>query len=105
MAYVLCNIYSDHLGAKEDRKKRETEEDYQRKKKSEQKQMRDDDERLKGIETCEVLVRSDLAFGMDHINNLEVKDLRVIICYHSGSENLKGSPKKVELMGDVKYIF
>ena len=65
--------------------------------------MRDDDERLKGLETCEVLVRSVLAFGMDHINNLKVKDLRVLLCYHFGSEKLKGIPKKVELVGDVKF--
>ena len=37
----------------------------QRKKKSEQKQMRYDDERLKGIETCELLVHSVLEFGTD----------------------------------------
>ena len=54
-------------------------------KKSEQKQTRDDDERLKGLETCEVLVHSVLAFGMDHINKLNVKDLRVLLCYHFGS--------------------
>ena len=48
--------------------------------------MRDDDERLKGLETCEVLVSSVLAFVIDHINNLKVKDLRVILRYHSGSK-------------------
>ena len=37
--------------------------------------MRDDDDRSKGLETFEVLVCSVLAFGMDHINNLKVKDL------------------------------
>ena len=42
---------------------------------------------------------------MDHINNLKVKDHRVLLCYHFGSENLKGRPKKVELVGDVRYIF
>ena len=49
------------------------------KNKSEQKKMMYDEERLKGIETCEVLVRSVLAFGMDHINNLEVKDIGVLL--------------------------
>ena len=48
--------------------------------KSELKQMRDDGDRLKGIDTCEVLVHSVLAFGMDHINNLKVKDHRVLFC-------------------------
>ena len=65
--------------------------------------MRDDDERLKGLDNCEVLVRSVLAFGMDHINNLKVKDLRVLLCYDFGSEKFKGSPNKVELVGAVKY--
>ena len=41
---------------------------------------------------------------MDHINNLNVKDIRVLHCYHFGSEKLKGSQKKVELVEDVKYI-
>ena len=67
--------------------------------------MRDDDEGLKGIDTCEVLVHSVLVFGMDHINNLKVKDLRFLLCYHFGSEKLKGIPKKLELVGDVKHIF
>ena len=75
-----------------------------RKRKSEQEQMRDDDERLKSLETCEVLVCSVLKFGMDHINYLKWKDLRVLLCYHFGSEKLKGIPKKVELVGSVKYF-
>ena len=62
------------------------------KKKYEQNQMRDDDKRLKGLETCEVSIRSFLGFGMDHINNLKVKYLRVLLHYHFGSENLKGIP-------------
>ena len=44
--------------------------------------MRHVDESLKGLDTCEVLVSSALEFGMDHINNLKVKDLRVLLCYH-----------------------
>ena len=62
------------------------------KKKSEHKQLMDYYERLEGLETCEVLVCSVLAFGMDHINNLKVKDLRVLLRYHFGSEILKGGP-------------
>ena len=42
---------------------------------------------------------------MDHINNLKVKDLRVLLCYHFGSEKLKGRPKKVELVENVRYFF
>ena len=79
---VLCDIEYGHLGEKEDRKKRTMEEEDKRNNKYEQKHMRDDGERLKGLETCEVLVCSVLAFGMDHINNLKVKDLRVLFCYH-----------------------
>ena len=67
--------------------------------------MRDDDERLKGLETCEVLVRSALEFVIDHINNLKVKDSRVILCYHFGSDKLKGVPNKVELMEAVTGFF
>ena len=81
---VLCDIDSDCIGSNEDRKKRAMETEDKRKKKSEQKQIRDDDERLKRLETCEVLVCSVFAFGMDHINNPKVKDLRVILGYHFG---------------------
>ena len=95
MTSVLCDIESDFLGENEDGKKRVMEIEYQRKKKSEQKNMRDDDERLKCLETFEVLVSSVLAFGMYHINNLKLKDLGVLLSYHFGPENLKGSPNKV----------
>ena len=44
-----------------------------------------DEERLKGLETCGVLVCSFLGFFVDHINNLKVKDLRVFLRYHFGS--------------------
>ena len=104
-AFVLCDIEYERLGAKEDGKKRATEAEDHRKKKSEQKQMRDYEERLKGNDTFEVLVNSVFAFGMYYINNLKVKDLRVLLRYNFGSENLNGIPKKVELVGDFKYIF
>ena len=61
--------------------------------------------RFRGIEICEALVCSVLTFGMNHINNLKVKELRVIICCHFGLERLKRSPKKVELMEDVTGLF
>ena len=48
-----------------------------------------------GIHTCEVLVSSVLEFRIDHINNLKVKEYRVLICYHFRSEKLKGRPNKV----------
>ena len=52
-------------------------------------------ERLKGIGNGKVLVCLVLAFGIDHINNLKAKDLRVLLCYKFGSEKLKGIPKNV----------
>ena len=75
-----------------------------RKKKSEQKQMRYSEKRLKVIGNCGVLVCSVLAFDMDHINNLKLKGVRVLHCYHFGSENLKGSPNKVGLVEAVEYF-
>ena len=56
---------------------------------------------LKGLEKCEYLVLSVSEFGMDHINNLKVKDLGVLFHYHFWSENLKGIPNKVELLEAV----
>ena len=41
--------------------------------------MRVDDYRLKGIETCEVLVQSVFGFGVYHINDLKVKEIRVLL--------------------------
>ena len=48
--------------------------------------MINNDKMLKGIDTCEVLVCLVLGFGMDHINNLKLKDLRVLLFYHFCSE-------------------
>ena len=39
---------------------------------------------------------------MDHINNLKVKDLRMLLHYNFGSEKLKRTPKKVEVVEAVK---
>ena len=60
LASVLCDIQSDRLGTKEDRKKIEMEAEDQGGNKYEQNHIRDDDEKLKDLETCEVLVRSVL---------------------------------------------
>ena len=76
-----------------------------RRQKSEEKQVRDNEDKLRGLESCEALVRSVLTFGMDHINNLKFKELRVLLCYHFGSERLKGTPKKVELVEAVTDLF
>ena len=93
LAYNLGYIDSNRLGKKEDRNEIEYSE-YHRKKKYEQKQMRDDNNGLKGLETCKVLVCSVLDFGIDHINKLKMKELRMLLCYHFSFEKLKGSPKK-----------
>ena len=63
--------------------------------------MMEDDERLKGVETCAVFFGSVLAFGMDHINILKVKELRVMLWYHLGSGKLKVITNKVELVEGV----
>ena len=42
---------------------------------------------------------------MDHINELKVKELRVLLRYHFGSESLKGIPNKVELVEAVTDLF
>ena len=47
---------------------------------------------------------SVLVFGMDHVNNLKLKDLRVLLRYHFGSEKLKGIPKKLEHVEAVQYF-
>ena len=51
------------------------------------------------------MVRSVLTFGMDHINILKVKEIWVLLRYHFGSERLKGTPKKVELVEAVTDLF
>ena len=42
---------------------------------------------------------------MGHINNLKVKELWVLLCYHSGLEMLKGVQNKVELVEAVTGLF
>ena len=59
--------------------------------KSEEKQVRGNKYRLRHLESCEALVCYILTFGMDHINNLKVKELWINIFYHFGLEILKGS--------------
>ena len=51
------------------------------------------------------MVHYVLTFGMDHINTLKFKELRVLLRYHFGSERLKGTPNKVELVEDVTNLF
>ena len=89
---------------KEDKNKRETEDEENRRQKSEDDQVRENEDRLRGLESFEALVCSVLTLGMDHINNLKVRDLQVLLRYHFGSERLKGIPKKLELVEAVNDL-
>ena len=102
---VINNIQSNCLGAKNERKSRVMDEDYHRNNKYEHNQMRQHEERSEGLQTCEILDPSVLAFGMDNIKNLRVKDLRLLICYHLCTEKYNGGPNKVELMEDITEFF
>ena len=42
---------------------------------------------------------------MDHIKKLKSKDIKVLLYYYFGSEKLKVSPKKVELVEAVTELF
>ena len=57
--------------------------------------MMEDENFLKGLDTFDVLVCLVLVFGINQINKLKLKKLRVLLCYHFGSEKLKGRPNKV----------
>ena len=105
LASVLCDLGSDKMWEKEEKKKRATEVEEKRKQKSEEKQVRENKDKLRGLESCEALVRSVLTFGMNHINTLKVKELQVILRYHFGLERLKGTPNKVELVEAVTDLF
>ena len=89
----------------EEKKKRAAELEENRRQKYEEKQVTENDYKLRGFESCEALVRSVLTFGMDHINILKVKELRVLLRYQFGSDRLKGIPKKVELVEAVTDLF
>ena len=105
LASVMCDLGSDHMREKEEKKKRVTEVEENRRHKPEEKQVRENEDRLRGLESCEALVCSVLTFEMNHINNPKVKELRVLLHYHFESERLKGSPKKAELLEDVNDLF
>ena len=76
---------SDLIRDKEEEKKKiATEVEENRRQKYEEKQVRENEDKLRGLESCESLARSVLIFGMDHINNLKFKEIRVILRYHFG---------------------
>ena len=55
-----------------------------RRQKYEEKQVREKNDWLRVLESGEAFVRSVLTIVMDHINNLKVKDIRVLLQYHFG---------------------
>ena len=67
------------MRGKQYKKKRATQAEENRRQKSEEKQVREKEDMLRGLESCEALVCSILAFGMGHINNFKVKELWVLL--------------------------
>ena len=53
----------------------------------------------KGFQTCEVLVRLVLAFGMDHIKKLKVKGLTVLNFLSFRARNVEGYSKESGTFG------
>ena len=90
---------------KVEKKKRVMEAEENRRRKSEEKQVRENKYRLRGLESCEVLVHSVLTFDMDHINDLKFKEIQVLLRYNFESERLKGIPKKAKLVEAVTDLF
>ena len=102
---LFCDLESDRMRGKEEKKTRAMETEENRRRKTEEKQVRENVNRLRGLESCEALVCSILTFGMDQINNLKAKELWVLLCYHFELERLKGIPNKVELVDAVTDLF
>ena len=105
LASVLCDLESDRVREKEEKNKRAIEVEESRRKKYEENQVMENKDKLRGLESCEALVCYVLTSGIDHINTLKVKELQVLLRYHFGSEMLKGTPKKVELVEAVTDLF
>ena len=57
MASILCDLKSDRIREKEEKKKRATEAEESRSQKSEENQVRENEDKLRGLESCEALVR------------------------------------------------
>ena len=98
---VLGDVQSDRLVEKEYSKNKPLQQGDQRNAKDEQKQSMQGEQRSERIQSFIDLICLVLAFGMDHIKNLNLKDKKVMICYYSGSEKLKGAPSKQELVYSV----
>ena len=103
MFYVILIMIAG--GKNEEKKNRATQVEENRRQKSEDKKVTENEDKLRGLDSCEALVCSILIFDMDHINNLKVKELWVLLRYYFGSERLKGIPKKVELVEAITDLF
>ena len=105
MASIMCDLESDCMREREEENKRGMEADENRSRKSEEKQVRGKKDRLRVLDRCEYLVCSVLTFGMNNINYLKLKELRVILRYYFGSEMLKVRLNKVGLVEAVTDLF
>ena len=96
MVSAKGGLESDRMRGKEKKKKkkkRETKVEENIRHKYEEKQVRENKDKLRGLESCEALVHSILAFEMDHINNIKVKELQVLHHYHFGIPFHLSNPK------------
>ena len=67
------------MRGKEDRNKKDKEYEENRRQKSEENQVKENEDRFRDLEICEALVHFVLTFGMGQINNLKVKEVRVLL--------------------------
>ena len=80
---MISDIEPDCLVAKYNRNKISLKSRDKKKYKSEKNQRRDDEVSSEWLQTCTIMVGTVLAYDMNHTKNLKVKDLMVLICYHS----------------------
>ena len=64
LASVLCDLESDYMREKGEKKKIYMENEENRRRKNEEKQVRENEDMLRGLESCESLFCSVLTFGM-----------------------------------------
>ena len=57
------------------------------------------------IQTCIVFIFLVLSFGMDHIKNLRVKYIKILLHYNLWLYNLKGIYKKVVFVEAINKLF
>ena len=57
------------------------------------------------IQNCIVFICLVLSFGMDHIKNLRVKYIKILLHYNLWLYNLKGIYKKVVFVEAINKLF